>query len=250
MRVPQPWLKGIDDLLTFLLPNGATFVGAAAADVFLDGVEHGDMFERFAGDGRRTGCGELVKVTPDMRPAERQPDVAALRQLAVAGIAIDLQNSLESPSGGRSAARLCGRVRRHRQRSADPTHPRDGRRRHKPKAGRSWYVLGRDRGPARWSRPRTAWAIASVSGGDAHATGAGARRHGRPSRPAWSDPVPCPGERKSGTGDRAADGRHIWTPELGRPWPRSAGRPRSVALAPALARHRPRKSGRHIWVDG
>src|SRR3954453_3641572 len=96
MRVPQPWLKGIDDLLTFLLPNGATFVGAAAADVFLDGVEHGDMFERFAGDRRRTGGGELVKVTPDMRPAERQPDVPPLRQLAVAGIAIDLQNSLEA----------------------------------------------------------------------------------------------------------------------------------------------------------
>src|SRR4051812_31550726 len=61
-------------------------VRSVERDRALDGVEHGDMFERFAGDRRRTGCGELVKVTPDMRPAERQPDVAALRQLAVAGI--------------------------------------------------------------------------------------------------------------------------------------------------------------------
>jgi hypothetical protein len=51
-------------------------------------------------------------------------------------------------------------------------------------------------------------------------------------------------------GDRAADGRHIWTPEPGRPWPRSAGRPRLVAPARGLARRRPRKSGRHIWVAG
>src|SRR5476649_1596264 len=45
----------------------------------------------------------------------------------------------------------------------------------------------------------------------------------------------CPGGRKSGPGDTAADGRHIWTPEPGRPWPRSAGRPQSVvpALEPA-----------------
>src|SRR5580692_296764 len=43
---PQPRFKGIDERLTFLLPDGATFVGAAATDVFLDGVERGDMLER------------------------------------------------------------------------------------------------------------------------------------------------------------------------------------------------------------
>jgi hypothetical protein len=31
-----------------------------------------------------------------MRPAERKPDVAALGELAVAGIAVDLQDSLEA----------------------------------------------------------------------------------------------------------------------------------------------------------
>jgi hypothetical protein len=42
-----------------------------------------------------------------MRPAERKPDVAALGQLAVAGIAIDLQDALEAfkVAIGRSALR-------------------------------------------------------------------------------------------------------------------------------------------------
>jgi hypothetical protein len=63
--------------------------------VLLDGVERGDMFERFAGNRRRSGGGELVEVTPDMRPAERQPDVAAVGEFAVTGIAVDLQDTLE-----------------------------------------------------------------------------------------------------------------------------------------------------------
>jgi hypothetical protein len=40
---PQPRFKGIDEWSTFLLPDGATFVGAAATDVLLDGVKHSDM---------------------------------------------------------------------------------------------------------------------------------------------------------------------------------------------------------------
>src|SRR5664279_3018879 len=35
---PQPRFKGIDEWLTFLLPDGATFVGASATDVSLGGV--------------------------------------------------------------------------------------------------------------------------------------------------------------------------------------------------------------------
>jgi hypothetical protein len=62
----------------FLLANGATLVGTVATDVFVDGIERGDMFERFAGNRRRPGDGEFVEVTPYMRPAERKPDVAAL----------------------------------------------------------------------------------------------------------------------------------------------------------------------------
>jgi hypothetical protein len=49
---PQPWFESIERL-TFLLPDGAAFVGAA--DVLLDGVKRRDMFERFARDRRRTG---------------------------------------------------------------------------------------------------------------------------------------------------------------------------------------------------
>jgi hypothetical protein len=79
-----------------LLPDGTAFVGTAATDVFLDGVECSDMFERLARDRRRTGGGEFVEVTPDMRSAEGKPDVIAIGQLTVAGIAIDLQNALEA----------------------------------------------------------------------------------------------------------------------------------------------------------
>jgi hypothetical protein len=53
-----------ESLAYSLLPDGATFVGAPATDVFLDGVEHSDMFERFAGDRRRTGSCKLIEATP------------------------------------------------------------------------------------------------------------------------------------------------------------------------------------------
>jgi hypothetical protein len=51
---PQPRFKGIDEGPTFLPPDGAMFVGTAVTDVLLDGVERGDMFERFADNRRRS----------------------------------------------------------------------------------------------------------------------------------------------------------------------------------------------------
>jgi len=48
----QPRLEGIDQRPAFLPPDATPFVGAA---VLLDGVERGDMFERFAGNRRRSG---------------------------------------------------------------------------------------------------------------------------------------------------------------------------------------------------
>ena len=93
---PQPRFEGVEKGAAFLLSDGATFVGTAATDVFLDGVERGDMLERFAGNRRRSGGGELVEVSPDMRPAERKSDVATIGQLAVTGIAVDLQDTLEA----------------------------------------------------------------------------------------------------------------------------------------------------------
>ena len=62
----QPWFKGIDKRLTFLLPDGATFIGAAATDVFLDGIERGNVFERFAGNRRRTGSCQFIEAPPYM----------------------------------------------------------------------------------------------------------------------------------------------------------------------------------------
>ena len=78
---PQPGFEGIDEGTAFLLPDGATFVGAAAPDVLLDGIEPGDMFERFAGNRRWPGSGEFVEVTPDMRSAEGKPDITASGRL-------------------------------------------------------------------------------------------------------------------------------------------------------------------------
>src|ERR1700730_6453149 len=43
-----------------------------------------------------TRSGEFVEVAPHMRPAECKLDVAALGQLAVASVAVDLQGSLEA----------------------------------------------------------------------------------------------------------------------------------------------------------
>ena len=78
------------------MPDDATLLGAAAADVLLDGVKFGDALEHLARNGRGTRRGEFVEVAMHMRPAECKLDVAALDQPAVAGINVDLQNSLEA----------------------------------------------------------------------------------------------------------------------------------------------------------
>jgi hypothetical protein len=58
-----------------------------------------------------TRRGEFVEVAPHMRPAECKLDVATLGQLAVAGIAIDLQDSLEAlEMGDRVLGFAVGRV--------------------------------------------------------------------------------------------------------------------------------------------
>jgi hypothetical protein len=85
--------------------------GAAATDVLLDGVKFGDVPERLARNGRGTRRGEFVEVAPHMRPAERKLDVATLGQLAVAGITVDLQDSLEAlEMGDRPLGFAVGRV--------------------------------------------------------------------------------------------------------------------------------------------
>jgi hypothetical protein len=86
----QPRFECIDKRAAALLSDSATFVGAAATDVLLDGIERSDPFERSAGDRRRSGVGEPVELGSDVRPAEGKADVAALGELAIAGVAFDL----------------------------------------------------------------------------------------------------------------------------------------------------------------
>src|SRR4029077_4874320 len=92
----QPQLKGIDQRPAFLLADVVALVGAAATDVFLDGVECSNMLQGLAGDRRWGGSSEFVEVAPRMRPAEREPDITTFGQLAIAGIAINLQDSFEA----------------------------------------------------------------------------------------------------------------------------------------------------------
>lgn len=91
----EPLLESIGKRPAFLLPDEATLLGAAAADVLLDRVELGDVLERLARDGRRArGC-ELIEVAAHVRPTERKLNVAPLGEFGVAGIAVDLQSPLE-----------------------------------------------------------------------------------------------------------------------------------------------------------
>jgi hypothetical protein len=66
----------------------SALLGTSAPDIFLDGVEAGNTFERFAGDRCRTGDCELIELAPNVRAAESKVDFTRVGQLAVAGIAI------------------------------------------------------------------------------------------------------------------------------------------------------------------
>src|SRR5450432_4066079 len=92
----QPRLERVDQGTAFLGSNRLALLGTSASDIFLNRVEPGNPFERFAGDRCRTRDGELIEPAPNMRPAECQADVTAVGQLAVAGIAVDLKNALKA----------------------------------------------------------------------------------------------------------------------------------------------------------
>src|SRR5580692_9550173 len=91
----QPLLKCIGKWPTFLLPDETALLGAATADVLLDGVELADALERRAGDRRRARDRQFIEVTPHMRPAECELDIASRGELWITGITVDLQNALE-----------------------------------------------------------------------------------------------------------------------------------------------------------
>lgn len=92
----EPLLESNGKRPAFLLPDEATLLGAAAADVLLDRVELGDVLERLARNGRGTGGGQFVEVTPHVRPAECKLNVAPLGEPAIASIAINLEDPLEA----------------------------------------------------------------------------------------------------------------------------------------------------------
>ena len=119
---------------------------------------------------------------------------------------------------------------------------------HRPRAGRSWCVRARDRAPAPSSRRRRFSSRRGYAPEAAHARAANARRRARPSRRASNGRARSPAGRRFAPGDRAAGDRRIWRRAHGRRSLRSAGRPRSAAPAPALARRRPRRRGRRIWA--
>src|SRR3954467_8022009 len=139
----------------FLLADEPALLGAAAADVLLDGVDLGDALERLARNRRGTRRCEFVEVAPHMRPAERKLDVATLCQLGITGIAVDLQDPLEAcemsdrPLG---FAVRCINVDDARWIGAAPWPVIGGIW---PRAGRSWCARGRDQAPASSSRRRT-----------------------------------------------------------------------------------------------
>ena len=85
-----------------MLPGGATLIGRSAANVGLDRVERRDAGERLRCDRRRAGRSDLVEPATDMRPAEGELYLAGFRKRTIAGVAIDLQRTMEAleMSGG------------------------------------------------------------------------------------------------------------------------------------------------------
>lgn len=72
---------------------------ALAADTVLDGVQLGDAGQCLAGDWGVAAFGNVIELTPEVRPAIGQDHCAAgasrIRQGVVASIAVDLQDARE-----------------------------------------------------------------------------------------------------------------------------------------------------------
>ena len=66
---------------------GATVTGGAVGELAADGVKSGGIVK---------GDGAVIEAAAHMRPAEGEADVAYLRQRAIAGIAIDLEDALKA----------------------------------------------------------------------------------------------------------------------------------------------------------
>lgn len=90
----QPLLKCLGEWPAFLPSDETALLGAATADVFLNGVELGDALERLTGDRRRASRCQVIEVAR-VCAQHSKLDVTSLGELRVTGIADDLQNPLE-----------------------------------------------------------------------------------------------------------------------------------------------------------
>ena len=91
----EPGLHGFDQRQGFGVPRDLARRGGLAADGVLDGIDLSDAPKCFGGDGRCRRLMHIVELAPRVRPAGGKLDVAASRQLLEAGIAVDLDHTLE-----------------------------------------------------------------------------------------------------------------------------------------------------------
>ena len=108
----EPVMQGFHQRSRARPADRAALVGAAAADLVLDGIERTDAREPLAGDGSVAALGDLVEAAAEVRPAEserhRTTSALRIRQDVIGRIAVDLQNTrkaCEMPHGmlGRDA---------------------------------------------------------------------------------------------------------------------------------------------------
>jgi len=97
--------KVVDDDAAAFLPDGTAFIGRLTTNVGLDGIELRDACEDIGCDRRRSARCLLEEATTHMCPAEGELHVADARELAVCGIAVDLQHAAEA---GEMLDRLLG----------------------------------------------------------------------------------------------------------------------------------------------
>jgi len=92
--VEEPLQVG-DDLTAVFVTGGEAVIGRQASYAILNRIEAGDARQRLGRYRWGARLRKLVEPPANMGPVERQGDVAAPGERAVAGIAVDLQHALE-----------------------------------------------------------------------------------------------------------------------------------------------------------
>jgi hypothetical protein len=92
----KPGTQRVDDWPGAQLSHTPALVDTGAANVGLDGIERDDAHERLAGDRRGCRSLDLVEAPSHMAPAEGKLDLAALGELGIGAVAVDLQRAVET----------------------------------------------------------------------------------------------------------------------------------------------------------